>query len=232
MENDESKNINLIITKNHTSTSVFYFEYNNQNMNDNIEYQKWKKLMLKEYGNNSKQFKCNKDKVLFYSSYNDYIKNDCYKCKCPVCNNYICYFCSFNGDDLSCCIKNSILKTIFHSGPRSLNESFDKSNLLFLIPILNIFTIVLSFFNILYIGLILEKTKNNNKGEIMQYVDLNNGKHSILNIIIILAIDAILCIPFILIYNYFIILLLLISIPFKFVPLKYYLGALYENLFD
>jgi hypothetical protein len=159
--------------------------------------------MLKEYGNNSKQFKCNKDKILFYKSYNDYIKDYCYKCKCPICNNYICYFCSFNGDnyDLSCCLKFNILKTIFQYGPRPLNEPFDKSNLFFLIiPILNIFMIIFSYFKILYIGLILVKTKNNNKEEIMQYVDLSNGKYTILNKIIICAIDALLCFPFIIIY--------------------------------
>ena len=150
MENDDPKNINLIITNNHTSTSVFNFEYNDQNMNDNIEYQKWKKLMLIEYGNNSKQFKCNKDKILFYSSYKKYINEYCYKSKCPVCNNYICYFCSFNGniEYLSCSIKNSIIKAFFYSGPKFANEPLDKEILFFLIPILNIFTIILSFLKI------------------------------------------------------------------------------------
>ena len=227
MENDEPKNINLIITNNHTSTSVFNFEYNDQNMNDNIEYQKWKKLMLIEYGNNSKQFKCNKDKLLFYSSYNNY------KSKCPVCNNNICYFCSFNGniENFSCCIKNSIIKAFFYSGPKFANEPLDKEILFFLIPILNIFTIIISFFYILYIGQILEKSKNNNNNneELMKYVDLEKSKKYIINIIIIISIDIFLCIPFLIIYNYFIILLIIISIPFKFVPFKYYLGAFYNE---
>jgi len=175
MENDEPKNINIIISNNHTSTSVFNLEYNNQNLNNNIEYQKWKKLMLIQYGDNSKQFKCNKDKILFYSSYNDYINNYSYKSKCPVCYNNICYFCSFNNSNyfyLPCCIKNSILKTFFYSGLKSLNEPFIGSNLFFLIPILNIFTIIFAFFKLLYTDLILEKSKNNNNEEHVQYVDL------------------------------------------------------------
>ena len=232
MENDEPKNINLIISNNHTSASVFNLEYNDQNVNHNIEYQKWKKLMLIEYGDNSKQFKCNKDKILFYSSYNDYIKNYSYKSICPVCHNDICYFCSFNNNNynLSCCIKNSILKAIFYSGPEFVKEPFDESTLLFLIPILSNFATILSFFKVLYICIIIEKYKNNNDEEYVQYIDLaNKNKKYYLNFIIIILIGIFLSIPFIIIYNYFIILLIIISIPFKFVPLKYYLGVLYND---
>jgi hypothetical protein len=231
MENDEPKNTNLIIANNHTST-VFNLEYIGQNLNDNIEYQKWKKLMKKEYGNNSKQFKCNKDKILFYSSYNDYIEDYyIYKSKCPVCNKYICYFCSYNGDKyFSCCIKNSILKTFLYCGPKNASEPFDYSNLFLLIPILNILTIILFFIGALYIRLILEKSKNNNKEELKQYVVTEEGTKKNLNLIIIFLIDILLSVPFIIIYNYFIILLIIISIPFKFVPLKYFLGAFYNEL--
>ena len=234
MENDEPKNTNLIIANNRTSTSVFNLEYIDQNLNDNIEYQKWKKLMKKEYGNNSKQFKCNKDKILFYSSYNDYMDDyNKYKSKCPVCNKYICYFCSYNDgkDYLPCCLKNSIIQTFLYCGPKYAKEPFDDSNLFFLIPIINILLIIISFFKILYIYLMIEKSKNYNNEELKQYVDIDNGKIQILNIIIIISIDIFLCIPFIIIYNYFIILLIIISIPFKFVPLKYFLGAFYNEVF-
>ena len=151
MENDEQKNTNLIIKDNNSSTSVFKLEYEDQNVNENIEYQKWKKLMLKEYGNNSKQFKCNKDKILFYSSYNDCLNNNYYKCRCPVCNNYICYFCSFNGNNelTKCCIKRNILKPIFYHGPNFI-ESFEKVSLFILIPFINIYSIVFFFFNAFY----------------------------------------------------------------------------------
>ena len=64
----------------------------------------------------------------------------------------------------------------------------------------------------------------------MQYIDLaNKNKKYYLNFIIIILIGIFLSIPFIIIYNYFIILLIIISIPFKFVPLKYYLGVLYND---
>ena len=54
MENDKQKNVNLIIQNNHTSFNVFQLKYKDQNEDENIEYQKWKNLMLIEYGNNSK----------------------------------------------------------------------------------------------------------------------------------------------------------------------------------
>ncbi len=73
MENDKEKNINLIINNDLPSTSVFKLDYIEQNVNDNFKYQKWKEIKSKEFGNNSKQFKCNKDKILFYSTYNDCI---------------------------------------------------------------------------------------------------------------------------------------------------------------
>ena len=48
--------------------------------------------MLIKFGNNSKQFKYNKDKILFYSTYDEFINDPYYRSKCPICNNFICYF--------------------------------------------------------------------------------------------------------------------------------------------
>ena len=64
MENDDQKTSNLIIKKDISSYSVFKFEYKDQNLNNNKEYQKWKETMLIEYGDNSKQFKCYKDNII------------------------------------------------------------------------------------------------------------------------------------------------------------------------
>ena len=153
MENDEEKNINLIIKNDHTSTSVFKLEYIEQNVNNNIEYQKWKEIMLIKFGNNAKQYKCNKDKILFYSTYNVCLNEYYYyKCKCPICNNYICYFCSFNDNDMfkKCCINNCFYKSFFYYGPTSINESLEKSALFMLIPGLNIFAIDMFFFVLFY----------------------------------------------------------------------------------
>jgi len=225
MENDEPKNVNLLIENNYTSINVFKLQYKDQNVNNNIEYQKWKKLMLKEYGNNSMEFKCKNDKILFYSKYNICLNDFYYKCKCPICNKYICYFCSFNVNheyDL-CCTKNGIFKAIFYNGPKSIKKPLEKTNLFMIIPGLNILIMVMSFFAFFYLGLIKEKSKINNNDE--TYIDISKNKKYILNTILIISIGLLLSITYLIIYNYLIILLLIISIPFKFAPLKYYIAV-------
>jgi len=230
MENDEQKTASLIIKKDFSSFNVFKFEYKEQNLNNNIEYQKWKESMLIEYGNNSKQFKCNKDKVLFYSTYNVCIYDPYYKCKCPICNNYICYFCSCNSEDQYelCCIKNTILRSIFDFGPKSLNDSFNYNYLFNLVPLISIFMIITFIFKALYTTLITQKSINSDNAVLKEY--LEDGNYYYIKFLLILLIDILLSIPFAIIYNYFIILFIIISIPFNFVPLKYYLNIISSYL--
>ena len=92
-----------------------------------------------------------------------------------------------------------------------------------LIPGLNIFAIFMFFFILFHLGLIKEKSKNNNEEK---YVDDIKHKKYILNGILHLLIGLSLSISFIIIFNYLIVLLIIISIPFKFVPLKYYFGVI------
>ena len=226
MENDDSKNISLILAKNHTSIKVFKLQYEDQNVNNNIDYQKWKKIMLKEYGNNSMEFKCNEDKILFYSKYNDCLNDYYYKSKCPICKNYICYFCSFNDNYMynKCWIKSSFYKSIFFSAPQSVNEKFEKFNLTFLVPGLNVIIIIMFFFYSFYIDLLKEKAKSNNIRE--EYIGHIKDKEYILNYIFIVSIGIFITISYLIIFSYLIVLLIIISIPFKFVPLKYYIGLL------
>ena len=232
MENDEEKNINLIIKNDHTSTSVFKLEYIEQNMIGNLEYQKWKEIMLIKFGNNSKQYKCNKDKILFYSTYDECINDPYYRCKCPICNNYICYFCSCYSKSIyiSCCIKNSIFKSFFNSGRKAIKQPFD--NLFSLYPYISIFFMIVFFFKLLYLAIITEKSKNhdNENEELEQYIDAEKNPKQGINITIVGFTDFLLCIPFAFISMYFIILLIIISIPFKFAPLKYYLGVVFSPL--
>lgn len=230
MENDEQKTSNLIINQGFSSFSVFKFEYKEQNLDNNNEYQKWKEKMLIEYGNNAKQFKCYKDNIIFYSTYNYCIYDPYYKCKCPICKNYICYFCSCNSRDkyADCCIKNSILNCIFDFGPKSINDSFDYKNLYCLIPFLSILMIIIFIFKILYTTIITEKSKNNNnnnKGN-EELRDYTEGDKFHIRILLIFLTGFLLCIPFVIFYNSFIILLIIISIPFDFIPLKYYLNII------
>ena len=93
-----------------------------------------------------------------------------------------------------------------------------------LIPGLNIFAIFMFFFILFHLGLIKEKSKNNNEEK---YVDDTKHKKYILNgIILHLLIGLSISISFLIILNYLIVLLIIISIPFKYIPLKYYFGVL------
>ena len=187
--------------------------------------------MLIKFGNNSKQFKCNKDKILFYSTYDECINDPYYRCKCPICNNYICYFCLCYSTNIyiSCCIKNSIFKSFFYFGPKAIKQPFD--NFFSLYPYTNIFLLIAFTFKVLYLVIITEKSKNhdNNNEELMQYVNFDKNKKHILNITIVILMDIFLSIPFTIIYMYFINLLIIISIPFKFAPLKYYSGVIFSR---
>ena len=198
-------------------------------MNDNFEYQKWKEIMLIELGNNSKQFKCHKDKKLFFSAYNEFINDPYYRSKCPICNNYICYFCSCYSKNsyISCCIKNSIFKSFFNFGPKAIKKPFE--NIISLYPYTNIFLLIAFTFRVLYLVIITEKSKNNSNDneELKQYINFDKNRKHVINITIIISMDIFLSIPFTIIYIYFIILLIIISIPFKFAPLKYYSGVVF-----
>ena len=61
-------------------------------------------------------------------------------------------------------------------------------------------------------------------GFIREYDDRYNDNHNII------AFSFILTLPFIILNMQFIIILLIISIPFKFYPMKYYIGLAYGRL--
>jgi len=127
-------------------------------------------------------------------------------------------------------MKNSIFKSFFDFGPKAIKKPFD--SLISLYPYASIFLLIAFTFRVLYIVLIREKSKNNdnNNEELMQYVNFDIYKKHIINITIIILMDILLSIPLTIIYTYFIILLIIISIPFKFAPLKYYSGVVFSRL--
>ena len=96
MENES----NIIDTINETiqinDNKIFKFDYENQQLESNLNYIKWKDSNIKEYGNNAKLFKCKKCKIFFYSKYEDIIKKPYYLAPCLICKQYICYFCSYS----------------------------------------------------------------------------------------------------------------------------------------
>ncbi len=101
---------------------IFKYDYENQQLESNLNYIKWKESNIKEYGNNAKLFKCKKCKILFYSKYED-VKKPYYSVSCPICKQYICYFCLHSyihpqeKDKIFCCYKRIINLSFLILGP-------------------------------------------------------------------------------------------------------------------
>ena len=98
MENE--KNDIALINKDNNYNSIsnelyFKLEFHDQKINDKTsEFLKWKKTMIKIYGENAKLFKCIKDDIFFYSTDKDCKSYPFYRHKCPICKVQICLYCS------------------------------------------------------------------------------------------------------------------------------------------
>ena len=224
MENEVSlEDVNLNEQLLLKDKNIFKLDYENQNVNNNINYLYWKDSILKKYGNDIKIFKCNKCKILFYSQNEDIIKGNYYSMLCPICKLYICYFCSTSFDkydDVFCCKRRVINICFSISGPeytKGINLC-DLDIILFLIPFMNILGLSYCLNRILYFS--IPRKKPSNKGKLTSYEGDNIPVHQFM----IFLVPLVLGIPYFIIDAYHLIFLFLISIPFKIWPLKYYLG--------
>lgn len=246
MENDDFlKEINIVEKENFEPKNVFKFDYSEQKFDNNLEYQKWSSAMLKKYGPYAKKFKCLKDKIYFYTSYDDCRSEPSYKGECPICKRQICYFCSnsnFNERDIViCCLSRRISKLLFYDGLRYIKKlnkyEIDIPNLsdhyLFLIsfiPLFNLGFFIIKIFEFLYFGQSTNNSKKNNSGRLESYIEqFKRRNYHIFFILISNLISFVLCIPCIIYSIYFIIVIILVSIPFKFLPFKYYSGIFFQD---
>jgi len=107
---------------------VFKFDYENQKIENNIDFKKWKVKIEKENKNKNEDknkieiYKCNDCKICFYSIIYDDIDFQEYYSSCPNCKKEICYFCSQNIKGLDifsrylrgyCCFKRLICFVFF-----------------------------------------------------------------------------------------------------------------------
>ena len=228
------------------SNNIYKLEYEDQKLNnDNIVFLKWKQSMQKIYGENAQLFYCLEDKTYFYTSYDECKKYPVYQSCCPVCNQLICYYCyrykrdEFN-ENGTCCLRRKI-KCIFNQECyRYINPIYNELNIntfkqafiSFIIPVINLLTLIAQSQGIYFYKLII---KHGNKEHIRKneryYQHLKSYDYVML---INMGMAVILVISLFLIHIYFIIFILLISLPFKFIPLKYVLGIHYAtiNLLD
>ena len=164
--------------------NIFKIDYDNQNLDNNIEYKNWKNIMKKKFGKNGKLFKCIKDKILFYDNYENYKNLSVYKTRCPKCDKYICHFCSYSEKKSNelCCLKGAIMKSFFDYGLQYINEknghikkiSDDYSALFTILPGINLFLICFIITNITYFNLITKESLLDENKERLLYLLLIN----------------------------------------------------------
>ena len=231
MENES----NIIDTINETieinDNKIFKFDYKNQQLENNLNYIKWKDSNIKEYGSNAKLFKCKKCKIMFCSKYEDIIKEPYYLAPCIICKQYICYFCSYSYIHLQehrkifCCYKRILNISFFICAPHYTKEYdiFESFYLCFLIPVLNLFIQCILINKILFVCLATSKSKN--EGILVK----SNMEKSKFFIIIYIFTYLLLSIPCLLVFNFFVYFLYLLSLPFKSWLFKYYLGIFDTN---
>ena len=203
--------------------NIYKLDYENQNIDDNINILKWKQLMLTKNNNNKHLilFKCKKDKILFYDNYYD----NHYLGFCPICKKYICYFCSFynksKNSDLICCLKRLINTRFFIYGPKytKRNDLCSCFSIGLFIPGFSIILIGMYIIINISEGVAREKSK---KSQVLESTYLEEKSVFIFTEILM---PFVLLIPFFILNTYFILIIIIISIPLKLIPLKYILGV-------
>ena len=224
MENEINiKDINLY--ENIENEKIFKIDYDEQNLNNNIEYQKWKKSMIKYYGKNAKLFRCLNDKILFFNTYNKNINFSSCFIKCPICKDYICHFCSYssNNEFNKCCLKREIVTLLIFRIPEYAKNEFKWTceNFIFLIPGFNFFSLYCVIYEYLVFEVIARLNKQNKNGELKL---LSKENKIYLSLVVLTGI--LIGISFLIFNTFFIIFMILISIPFKMYPIKYMISII------
>ncbi len=207
-----------------TFKNVFQFDYKEQILSNNSNYINWENEMIKKYGRDAKLFKCFKDKIVFYVSNKDTKGNHLHLGKCPLCQEYICYFCSRKGnknDKAYCCISRKIRYILF-------NQRLDpylncEETLSLFMPIISFMLIIGIFSRGFYYRLYISDKLNEKKN--LNYLTTYEENISEKMLIPIVAINIIfaffLSIAFAILNIEFIVILFISSILFCFRPLRY-----------
>lgn len=203
--------------------NIFKLEYANQNIDHNINALKWKKLMLKKYNNNKnlKLFKCQNDNILFYDNYYE----NHYLGFCPICQKYICYFCLFPNKqhelNIICCLRRLIYICLFINGPKYIkrNDLCNAFAICLFIPGFNFF-----FIEFYFAMTLTEKVAKKKYKKKLLLVEGLEGQAKGYFEGADFLVQLLLFIPFFIFSLDFILILIIFSIPFKLIPIKYCLG--------
>ena len=234
MENDEKKY--ELLVNNDIPNHIFKLDYGGQKFEKNKNYLEWKNLMLSKYGNNGKLSKCLLDNILFYS--NDIGNKDLFfQTICPICNNPICNYCFRYCSDsyyerASCCLKRKI-KYIFykdsvlyinHLNDERIYKIYKEFFTIFFTPITSFLYFVARIQTSFFYKMSMKNSQIKSYG-LSIYADHLNKKH--LFIFINMVTFYAMIIPFFILHIYFILFVIIISAPFKLIPLKSIIGMLY-----
>ena len=223
MENEQNLYFNIEFSK---DTEIFTYQYDNQNLDNNREFIIWKESILKKYTITPKLFKCKKDKIIFYDKKNINLNNN--RIQCPLCKKFICYYCSYpnasNNDGLVfCCFRRAFFKLFNNSEFRNVAYNYNCKKILrnffYFIPGCNLFLTISIFFCLLFLELATKKSKEHVNGQLNGPKIQNNNSY----FVTMLIMTFLLCIPLLIYNTFFIILIIIISIPLKFLPIKYLL---------
>ena len=242
MENDEYTQGFNINEREENSFNYYKLDYLNQSKNTSLNYRKWENSMKEKYGKNAKLFKCPLDKILFYTSYSNYISEPISKSFCPICKNQICYYCSrLNKPNIkvnNCCTKLK-LKTMFSSdGYRYINSlvfgelmnTFKEAFIVFITPGLNYLLFCALIFKTLFSDVNINNTNEifNEKIKTYDFYLIDKNSYIEITIIIIFALTiSALYISFFILSLCLCLLLIICSFPFKLYPLKYILSFIF-----
>ena len=229
------------------TANYFKLDFPNQETKNNTLFEQFKKEKLNKLGNESKLFHCKADNIYFYASKKDSETSFYYR-KCPLCNNYICYFCQRTlsqpmDEKANCCRKLKLYYLFTKKGFEFLNnlenlEPIKKSDfkivlLVFFTPFLFLFTLFVEITNILGFGLLLKKQIwNYNIDDPLttysNYYEQNYCFELLMAIVVINSIFYSICFT---IYSIYInIFILVVSLFYKFYPLKYCVGVLVNGI--
>ena len=216
---------------------IFKLDYEAQNYENNSEFKKFQNSIYNKYGTKQKLFKCIKDKILFYYDCSNY---PFYEAKCPCCSKSICYFCSssYTYPQQNCCLKKKVyylfkvnVLLFFYSYPGHLEHKVEFKESLFyaIVPFVNL----LYFIGCLHAILFYRMKYNDENFDYNDYdghfTSMDKNSFFIRTFFIFeVACSILIAITLFVLNIYFTIIIIIISIPFKFYPMKYLFGILHS----
>ena len=223
--NNDKKNDELNI-------NIFNIDYENQKLENNINFNKWKETMNNKYNGKGNIYKCPFANHYFYGEQKDY------GILCPSCNKPICIFCLNPIVDAwyaKCCTKRKLCimhyKGKEYTNPDERNNFYDSEyeTIIFIIPGISLIFLVGIFFNAFFYKIVRKNYDEKNYDLTYEsFLRRRNDYYWALNIAINGITSLILVIPF-LIFNITISILLIILIIIRRKWYMYLIGFFHED---